>query len=149
MHGAKVMVSSLALNLYRVIILFLLLYVLNSTLRHLPPLTFHCVGGCWDQPRTVATLALTVIRSIHSAGSHPQTQQDLVPHLNPHKKNMYVKETPSGAQGSIYCVFCESRFAEKITLDCKIIVAVPDPNPDPDPPDPHVFGPHGSGSFCH
>jgi hypothetical protein len=25
----------------------------------------------------------------------------------------------------------------------------PDPNPDPDPPDPHVFGPPGSGSFCH
>jgi hypothetical protein len=24
-------------------------YVRYSTLRHLPPLRFHCVGGCWDQ----------------------------------------------------------------------------------------------------
>ncbi len=23
-------------------------YVLYSTLFHLPPLRFHCVGGCWD-----------------------------------------------------------------------------------------------------
>ncbi len=24
-------------------------YVLYSTLLHLPPLRFHCVGGCWNQ----------------------------------------------------------------------------------------------------
>jgi hypothetical protein len=24
-------------------------YVLYSTLLHLPPLRFHCVGGCWDR----------------------------------------------------------------------------------------------------
>jgi hypothetical protein len=96
------MVSRLALNLYRVIILFLLLYVLNSTLRHLPPLTFHCVGGCWDQPRTVATLALAVRCANHLAGSHPHsarshppTQLDIV-HIRIHIKNMYVIEIPNG-----------------------------------------------------
>ncbi len=26
-----------------------LLFVLYSTLLHLPPLRFHCVGGCWDR----------------------------------------------------------------------------------------------------
>jgi hypothetical protein len=25
------------------------MYVLYSTLLHLPPLRFHCVGGCWDR----------------------------------------------------------------------------------------------------
>jgi hypothetical protein len=25
----------------------------NSTLLHLPPLTFHCVGGCWDQTQRI------------------------------------------------------------------------------------------------
>jgi hypothetical protein len=39
-----------------------LLYVIFSTLLHLPPLRFHCV-----EPRTVATSALTVRRSNHSA----------------------------------------------------------------------------------
>ncbi len=32
------------------------LYVLYSTLLHLPPLRFHCVGGCWD--RTIVTFIL-------------------------------------------------------------------------------------------
>jgi hypothetical protein len=27
---------------------FLFFYVRYSTLLHLPPLRFHCVGGCWD-----------------------------------------------------------------------------------------------------
>ncbi len=49
------------------------MYVLYSTLLHLPPLRFHCVGGCWDETlqRTVATSALAVRRSNHSARSHP------------------------------------------------------------------------------
>jgi hypothetical protein len=29
----------------------------TSTLLHLPPLRFHCVGGAGIEPRTVATLA--------------------------------------------------------------------------------------------
>jgi hypothetical protein len=28
---------------------FGIFYVLYSTLPHLPPLRFHCVGGCWDR----------------------------------------------------------------------------------------------------
>jgi hypothetical protein len=40
-------------------------YELSSTLLHLPPLRFHCVGGCWDRNRTVANLALVVRRSNH------------------------------------------------------------------------------------
>ncbi len=34
------------------------------------PLSFHCVGGCWDQK--AATSALAVRRSYHSARSHSQ-----------------------------------------------------------------------------
>ncbi len=30
----------------------------------MPPLRFHCLGGCWDRSRTVATLALAVRHSI-------------------------------------------------------------------------------------
>jgi hypothetical protein len=46
--------------------------VLYSTLLHLPPLRFHCAGGCWDRkPRTVATSALAVRRSNHSVTSQP------------------------------------------------------------------------------
>ncbi len=29
--------------------LFLFIYVLYSTLFHMPTLRFHCVGGCWDR----------------------------------------------------------------------------------------------------
>jgi hypothetical protein len=28
---------------------FLYFYVRYSRLLHLPPLRFHCVGGCWDR----------------------------------------------------------------------------------------------------
>jgi hypothetical protein len=28
---------------------FFFFYVLYSALLHLPPLKFHCVGGCWDR----------------------------------------------------------------------------------------------------
>ncbi len=51
---------------YRIIFLSTLL-----TLLHLPPLSFHCVGG--SKTRTVAITALTVRRSRpHSSRSHPQ-----------------------------------------------------------------------------
>ncbi len=46
-------------------------YVRCSTLLHLPPLGFHCVGGCWDRIRTFATTALAGRRSNHSARFHP------------------------------------------------------------------------------
>jgi hypothetical protein len=42
-----------------------------STLLHLPPLRFHCVGGCWDPTQDCCDLALTARRSNHSARSHP------------------------------------------------------------------------------
>jgi hypothetical protein len=41
-----------------------------STLIHLLPLRFHCVGRCWNR-RTDATCALADRRSNHSARSHP------------------------------------------------------------------------------
>ncbi len=28
---------------------WIFMYVLYSTLLHLPPLIFHCDGGCWDR----------------------------------------------------------------------------------------------------
>ncbi len=58
-------------NINRVIFL----YVLYSTLLHLLPLRFHCVGASEYagiiEPRTVAVFALAVRRSNHSARSHP------------------------------------------------------------------------------
>jgi hypothetical protein len=48
----------------RTFILYIyIFYVLNLRLLHLSPLTFHCVGGCWDRTSTVATSALAVRRS--------------------------------------------------------------------------------------
>jgi hypothetical protein len=47
--------------------------LLHSTLRHLPPLRFHCVG--LQESRTLATLALTVR---HLARYHPQIVPVLV-----------------------------------------------------------------------
>jgi hypothetical protein len=32
-----------------IFLVFFFFYVLYSTLLHLPPLRFHCVGGCWDR----------------------------------------------------------------------------------------------------
>ncbi len=52
------------------------LYILYSTLLHLMPLRFHCVGGCWIEPTTVATLALAARFS--RARSHPQVRLDLI-----------------------------------------------------------------------
>jgi hypothetical protein len=47
-----------------------------SALLHLPPLKFHCADGCWDLTyRTVATGALAVRCSNHSARSHPPCLQ--------------------------------------------------------------------------
>jgi hypothetical protein len=34
--------------------------ILYSTLLHLPPLRFHCVGGCWDR-----TSELAVMQTLH------------------------------------------------------------------------------------
>jgi hypothetical protein len=45
--------------------------VLFSTLLHLPHIRFHCVEGCWDGNQTVATFALAVSGSNHSAKSRP------------------------------------------------------------------------------
>ncbi len=47
---------------------FFLFYVRYSTLLHLPPLKFYCVGGCWDGTQDyIATLALTARRTKHSS----------------------------------------------------------------------------------
>ncbi len=45
----------------------------NSILRHLPPLRFHCDGGCWDWKQTLETFALAVRRSNQSTASHPHS----------------------------------------------------------------------------
>ncbi len=48
------------------------MFVPFSTLLHLQPLRFYHVGGCWIESRKVATSALAVRVSCHSATSHPQ-----------------------------------------------------------------------------
>jgi hypothetical protein len=50
------------------ILSFMLPYIFSKLL-HLPPIRFHCVGGCWDRARTVATFALTARPSNHSVRS--------------------------------------------------------------------------------
>jgi hypothetical protein len=49
------------------------IYVLYSTLLHLPPLRFHCVGGCWDWTQDCCDIVSAVKRSNHSTRSHPHT----------------------------------------------------------------------------
>ncbi len=69
--------------------IFFLFYVRYSTLLHLPPLKFHCVGGCWDGTQDyIATLALTARRSKHSstelAWFRPHSDRS-----NPHSAKSY------------------------------------------------------------
>ncbi len=60
--------------------LFDFFYVLNSTLLHLPPLRFHCVGGCCDRTQDCCAvrrsnhwaidLILTqIVEAVHAAGA--------------------------------------------------------------------------------
>ncbi len=37
---------------------FLVFYVLYLTLSHLPPLTFFCVGGCWDRAQECCNFSI-------------------------------------------------------------------------------------------
>ncbi len=46
---------------------FFVMYQLYSTLLHLPPLRFHCVGGWWDRTQDSAISALAVRCSSHWA----------------------------------------------------------------------------------
>ncbi len=50
---------------------FFLQYVRYSTLRHLPLLKFHCVGGCWDQTQDCCDFGIDSEISNHLAKSHP------------------------------------------------------------------------------
>ncbi len=47
--------------------------VLYSTLLHLPPLRFHCIGGCWDRNQDSCVFGI-VRRSNHSVRSHPSAK---------------------------------------------------------------------------
>ncbi len=40
------------------VFIIIFLCTVFSTVLHLPPLRFHCVGGCWELTRTFATSAL-------------------------------------------------------------------------------------------
>jgi hypothetical protein len=53
------------------LILFFQYPVLCSTLLHLPPLRFHCVGGCWDTTQESCDFGFAVRRSNLSDSSHP------------------------------------------------------------------------------
>ncbi len=48
------------------------LKIFYTTLIHLLPLIFHSVEGCWIEPRTVTTSALTVRRSNRPPRSYPR-----------------------------------------------------------------------------
>ncbi len=57
-------------------------FFLYSTLLHMSPLIFHCVGGCWDRTQDSCATTLAVRRSNHSARSHPHSARS-------HPKNGY------------------------------------------------------------
>jgi hypothetical protein len=51
---------------------FFFSYALYSTLLHLPPLRFHCDGGCLNRTQDCCDFGTgSHIRSNHSARSHP------------------------------------------------------------------------------
>ncbi len=53
--------------------------VRNSTLLHLPPLRFHCVGGCWDRSQDCCDIGIhSHIRFNHSAIDLIHTLLDLI-----------------------------------------------------------------------
>ncbi len=47
-EGVKNRVTGVALLILCVFWCFFVMYILSPTLLHLPPLRFHCAGGCWD-----------------------------------------------------------------------------------------------------
>ncbi len=49
-------------------------FIRYSTLLHLPPLRFHCVGGCWDRTQDCCNFGIDsqTLCSNHSARSHVQ-----------------------------------------------------------------------------
>ncbi len=66
-------------------IFFFFLHVLYSTLLNLPPLRFHCVGGCWDRTQDWCDLwhwqsEQTARSHSHMARSHPHSARSH-PHL--------------------------------------------------------------------
>ncbi len=50
---------------------FGIFYVLYSTLLHLPPLRFRCVGGFWDRIQDWCDFDIGSLTLQHSARSHP------------------------------------------------------------------------------
>jgi hypothetical protein len=64
------------------------MYVLYSTLLHLPPLSLHCFGGCWDrtqdscdygigcQTRAKNVFQIRILVALKS-GPHPQPTFDI------------------------------------------------------------------------
>jgi hypothetical protein len=53
--------------------------VLNSTLLHLPPLRFHCVGECWDRIQDCCELVIhSLLNLIHSRLDLFHCQRDLI-----------------------------------------------------------------------
>jgi hypothetical protein len=47
-----------------------LFHVRHSTLFHLPPFRFHCVGGCWDRTQDSCDNGIGCQTLYHSARSH-------------------------------------------------------------------------------
>jgi hypothetical protein len=53
--------------LNKVFLGFFVMYVLYSTLLHLPPLRFHCVGGCWDRTQDSCDFGIGFQMLCHAA----------------------------------------------------------------------------------
>ncbi len=67
------------------------MYVLYSTLLHLPPLRFHCVGECWDRTQESCDLGIFKIEhrqeGIFLWRTHEQRQEEKTYHCTNVQRN--------------------------------------------------------------
>jgi hypothetical protein len=63
---------------------------------HLPPLRFHCVGGCWNRTQDFFPSALAVICSNKKAKSHP--------YIHKYRTIHFLFGTPPSTSPLKYCM---------------------------------------------
>jgi hypothetical protein len=76
---------------------------LHSTLLHLPPLTFHCVGGSWDRTQDSCGLSIgcQTLYS-HSATSHPHINSGVEKSKNLLRRYLYLQGEVAWVDQQVY-----------------------------------------------
>jgi hypothetical protein len=76
-------------------------YVLYSTLLHLPPLRFHCVGGCWDWPQWAVDNCVWEDLSFIIVAVHTKSKQGIpIYKVSSGESNIYLT---TGRQTTYLC----------------------------------------------